>query len=68
MECHLRVVGLVRLRNLQSSILKTSPTDRFPIPYLTTFSRIPQIYKPVTALPHHALFYFTRFAVKNSDT
>jgi hypothetical protein len=37
MECHLRVVGLVRSRNIQSSIPKMSLTDRFPIPYLATF-------------------------------
>jgi hypothetical protein len=59
-----------------------SPIDRFPIPYLATFSiasswtdeikislplfrdlqttpKIPQIYKPTTGLPHHALFPFT---------
>jgi hypothetical protein len=91
MECRLHVIGLARSRNLQSLILKTSPTDRFPIPYLATFSiagsrtgglkislplfrdlqttpEIPQIYKPTVGLPHHALFHFTRFAVKISKT
>jgi hypothetical protein len=32
------------------------------------FARIPQIYKPTAELPHHDLFRFTHFALKNYET
>jgi hypothetical protein len=55
---------------MKSSILDSENESDRPFPYsiLSHFPRIPQIYKPTAELPHHALFHFTRFAVKNFDT
>jgi hypothetical protein len=54
----------------KTSILASENESARPFPYsiLSHFVRIPQIYKPAAELPHHDLFRFTRFAVKNSDT
>ena len=47
---------------------KNDPDRSFSIVILSHFLRILQIYKATAELSHHALFRFTRFAVKNSDT
>jgi hypothetical protein len=52
------------------SILDSENESGQPFPYsiLSHFPRISQLYEPTAELPHHALFRFTRFAVKKSDT
>jgi hypothetical protein len=54
----------------KSSILDSENESDHPFPYsiLSHFPGISQIYKLAIELPHHALFHFTRIAVKCSDT
>jgi hypothetical protein len=52
------------------SILAFKNESARPFPYsiLSHFPGIPKICKLIVELPHHALFHFTCFAVKNFDT
>ena len=54
----------------KSSILNSENKSDRPFPYSipSHFLGISQIYKSIAALPHHALFPFTCFAVKNYET
>ena len=55
---------------MKSSILgfENESDQLFPYSILSHCPGIPQIYKLVAELPHHDLFHFTHFALKNSKT
>jgi hypothetical protein len=55
---------------MKTSILASENESARPFPYsiLSHFVVIMQIYKSTTELPHHDLFHFTHFVVKNFDT
>ena len=67
MECHFRRrVGQFTKTSILAS--ENESARLFPYSILSHFPEISQIYKPIAELPHHALFHFTRFTVKNYDT